>query len=185
MKFLKNYKYKNLTLVFLNILIAISLSRFDFLSDLFLKLGHLALVGPFIAGILFVSTFTAAIGIVILLDLAKTLSSFQIALVAGAGAVVGDFLFFYFFKNNLLSEIRLIYNKLSGQHLTRTLHHKYLTWTLPIIGAFIIASPFPDEIGIGLMGLTRMKNYQFLLLSFALNSTGIFILVSAYSFLKT
>lgn len=185
MKRFKDFKYKNLTLVFLSILLAINLSRFDFMSQFLFNLGHFALIGPFIAGVLFVSTFTAAIGITILLDLAKTLSPLQIALIAGAGAVVGDFVFFHFFKSNLLSEIKYIYNKFGGQRLTVILHHRYLAWSLPLIGAFIIASPFPDEIGVSLMGLTRMKNYQFLLLSFALNSTGIFILVSTYSFLKT
>jgi uncharacterized membrane protein YdjX (TVP38/TMEM64 family) len=49
---------------------------------------------------------------------------------------------------------------------------------LPIIGALIIISPFPDEIGIGLMGLSKIKKWQFMLISFALNSLGIFIIVA-------
>jgi hypothetical protein len=54
----------------------------------------------------------------------------------------------------------------------------YFAWILPVLGAFIIASPFPDEIGIGLMGISRMKTWQFLLLAFVLNSTGIFFIVT-------
>ena len=185
MKWFRNYKYKNLTLLPLSILLAVNLYQFDFIGQFLFNLGHLALIGPFIAGILYISTLTATLGIIILLDLTKVLSPIQIAVVAGLGAVVGDFVFFRFFKNNLFSEIKPIYNKLGGERFTAILHHKYLTWTLPIIGAFIIASPFPDEIGIGLMGLTRIKNYQFAILSFVLNATGIFILVSAYAALKS
>jgi hypothetical protein len=138
-------------------------------------------IGPLIAGILFVSTFTAALGILILLDLAKVLSPLEIAIIAGIGATIGDFAIFRFFKNNLLGEIKLIYYKLRGEHLTKILHHKYLGWILPVIGAIIIASPFPDEIGIGLLGISKIKNYQFIVLSFILDAVGIFLLVSASS----
>lgn len=184
MKLFKNYKYKNLTLFLFSILLAINLSKVDFLNQTLFNLGHLTLIGPFIAGILFVSAFTAALGILILLDLAKTLSPLQIALIAGLGGTIGDFAIFRFFKNNLLSEIKPIYNKFGGKHLTNMLHHKYLSWTLPVIGAIIIASPMPDEIGVSLMGLTRIKTYQFLLLSFILDTTGIFLLLSAYLLFK-
>jgi len=37
------------------------------------------------------------------------------------------------------------------------LYLKYLSWSLPVIGAVIIASPFPDELGISLMGFSKMK----------------------------
>ena len=180
MKLFKNYKYKNLTILLLGTLIAIILSRVDFLNQFLLNLGHIEFIGSFVAGILFVSTFTAALGILILFDLAKTLSPLEIALIAGLGAAVGDFAFFRFFKGNLLPEIIPIYNSLGGQHITKILHHKYLSWTLPVIGAIIIASPLPDEVGISLMGLTRIKTYQFVVLSLILDVTGIFLLLWAY-----
>jgi hypothetical protein len=185
MNFIKNYKYKNLTLFFVSILIAINLYRFDFFNQFLFSLGHLAFIGPLIAGILFVSVFTTALGILILLDLTKVLSPLQIALIAGLGAVIGDFAIFSFFKNNLLGEIKLVYHKLGGEHLTKILRHKYLDWTLPLIGAIIIASPFPDELGISLMGISKIKNYQFIILSFTLNAGGIFLFVSSYSLLRS
>lgn len=180
MKFFKNYRYKNLTLFLLSILLAIILSRFDLLGKILFNLGHLTLIGPIIAGILFVSTSTAALGILILFDLTKTISPFEIALIAGLGAMIGDLAFFRFFKGNLLSEITPIYNSLGGRHITKMLHHKYLSWTLPVIGAIIIASPLPDEVGVSLMGLTKIKSYQFMLLSLVLDITGIFLLISVY-----
>lgn len=184
MKWFKNYKYKGLTLIAISILLTIILSRFDFLSPIFFNLGHMAFVGPFVAGILYVSASTAALGILILLDLTKTLSPIEIAVIAGIGGAVADFVLFRFFKGSLLSEITPIYNRLGGQHLTRIMHHKYLRWSLPIVGAIIIASPFPDEIGISLMGLTKIKNYQFVILSLVLDITGVFLLVSAFLLLK-
>jgi len=83
-----------------------------------------------------------------------------------------------------MKEIAPIYSRLGGQHLTKLMRHRFLRWSLPIIGAFIIASPFPDEIGVALMGLSKIKNYQFVLLSLLLDIGGVFLLVSAFSLIK-
>lgn len=181
MKWFRNYKYKGLTLIFISILLTIFLSKYNFLNQFLFDIRHTPFLGSFIAGILYVSASTAALGILMLSDLSKTLHPIEIAIIAGLGGALADFVLFRFFKGYLISEITPIYNKLGGKHLTKLMYHKYLRWSLPIIGAIIIASPFPDEIGISLMGLTRIKNYQFIILSFALNITGVFLLVYAFS----
>lgn len=184
MKWFKNYKYKGLTLIFISILLTIFLSKYNFLNDGLFNLKHTPLLGSFIAGILYVSASTAALGILMLSDLAKTLSPIEIAIIAGLGGAVADFVLFRFFKGDLVSEITPIYNRLGGKHLTKLMYHKYFRWSLPIVGAVIIASPFPDEIGISLMGLSKIKSYQFVLLSLALDIGGVFLLVSAFSLTK-
>jgi len=183
-KWLIDYKYKGLTLIFLSIVLTIFLSKYNFLNELLFNLRHTPFLGSFIAGILYVSASTAAFGIFMLSDLAKTLSPIEIAIIAGLGGVVADFALFRFFKGDLISEITPIYNRLGGKHLTRLMYHKYFRWSLPIVGAIIIASPFPDEIGISLMGLSKIKSYQFVLLSLVLDIGGVFLLVTAFSLIK-
>lgn len=117
-------------------------------------------------------------------DLSKTLYPIEIAIIAGIGAVTADFVIFRFFKGYLISEITPIYNRLGGKHLTKLMYHKYFRWSLPVIGMIIIASPVPDELGISLMGLTKINNLQFILLSLILNISGIFVLVYLFSILK-
>lgn len=117
-------------------------------------------------------------------DLSTTLHPIEIAIIAGLGGAVGDFVIFRFFRSNLIGEITPIYNRLGGRHLTRLMYHKYFRWGLPIVGAIIIASPFPDELGISLMGLSRIKNHQFVVLSFILDAVGIFLLASAFTLIK-
>lgn len=177
-------KYKNLTFLFLSLGIALLLSQYEPFHMFLLNLGNLGYIGAFIAGILFVSTFTVATGAVILLVLAETLSPIEIGIIAGAGAVIGDLTIFRFIKENLLEEIKPLYNRLGGAHLSAVLHTKYFTWTLPVIGALIIASPLPDEIGVSLMGISKMKTYQFLVLSFILNVVGIFLVISTSLLIK-
>ena len=185
MQYWLSWKYKNLTLVAISIIFAIILSRFEVFHSFLLNLGNFGYVGAFIAGILFVSTFTVATGVVILLVLAQNLSPIEIGIIAGLGAVVGDFTIFRFIKDNLAKELKLIYDHIDGDHhFKKVLHTKYFSWTLPVIGAIIIASPFPDEIGVSLMGISKMKTHQFILISFLLNAIGIFLVVSASAVLK-
>lgn len=184
MKWFKNYKYKGLTLIFISIFLTFFLSENNSLNQTILNVSTIPIIGSFIAGILYVSASTAPFGVFLLLGLSKTLPTVEIAIIAGLGGAVADFVLFRFFKGDLIGEITPIYNRLGGEHLTRLMHHKYFRWSLPIIGAIIIASPFPDELGVTLMGISKIKTYQFVLLSLILDIGGVFLLVSAFSLIK-
>lgn len=184
MEIWKSFRYKNLTLLVVSILFAFLLSHYEPFHVFLLNLGNLGYIGAFIAGILFVSTFTVATGAVILLVLAEKLSPIEIGIIAGLGAVVGDLIIFRFIKDNLLEEIIPFYNHFGGTHITAVLHSKYFSWTLPVIGALIIASPLPDEVGVSLMGISKMTTNKFIVISFLLNAIGIFLVVSASSIIK-
>jgi hypothetical protein len=180
----KSFRYKNLTFLILSLIFALFLSQFEQFHSFLLQLGSYGFVGAFLAGILFVSTFTVATGAIILIILAERLSPIEIGIIAGLGAMVGDLIIFRFIKDNLIQEVLPIYNRLGGKHVSAILHTKYFSWTLPVLGALIIASPLPDEIGVSLIGISKMKNYQFFILSFVLNAFGIFLVVSASAVFK-
>ena len=179
------WRYKNLTFVVFGILITIVLSRIDVFHSFLLHLGSFGYIGAFIAGMFFVSTFTVATSALILFILAETLSPLEIGLIAGLGAVVGDVFIFRLVKDNLTNEIENIYNHMDRKkHLKKLFHSKYFNWMLPVLGSIIIASPLPDELGVSLMGIAKMNTLKFILLSYALNSIGIFLVVSASVFIK-
>lgn len=184
MQTVKSFKYKNLFLTFLGIFFAIILSRYEPFHIFLLNFKDYGYIGAFFAGMLFVSTFTFATGAIILLVFAEVLHPIELALIAGLGGVAGDFLIFRYIKNDLTNEIELIYKNIGGNHLSKVLHTKYFSWTLPVIGALIIASPVPDEIGVSLMGLSKMSIYKFLPIAFVLDFIGVFLIVSASLFIK-
>ena len=185
MRIWHDFRYKNITLFLISIIVAFIISRYEPLHNFLLSIGGLGYIGAFLAGILFVSTFTVATGAVILLVLAERLSSAEIGIIAGLGAVVGDLTIFRLIKDKLADELKDVYDHIDGNHhFRRVLHTKYFSWTLPVIGAMIIASPLPDEVGVSLMGISKMKTYQFLIISFILNATGIFLIVSASLVIK-
>jgi hypothetical protein len=179
------YHYKNLTYLTISIIVAFFLVNNQSFRNLLFQLGKIGYFGAFIGGILFVSTFTVSIGTVILFFLAESLNPLEIGVIAGLGAVLSDLTIFHFIRNRgLISEIKHFFDYFGGDKLSYLLHTKYFSWTLPVMGALIIASPLPDELGVGLMGISKMKTINFIFLSFILNSIGIFLIVSAATFLK-
>lgn len=142
------------------------------------SISSLGYAGSFISGLFFVSTFTVAPASIVLLKLSKIYSLILIAISAGLGAVIGDYIIFRFLKDNVFEEIKPIFMKLGGSYIERLLSTPYFGWLAPVLGAIIIASPFPDEIGVGLMGISKLKNWQFLIVSFLLNSIGILVIIT-------
>lgn len=179
------YHYKNLTYLAISFIIGIVLIRNELFHNFLITIGDLGYVGAFIGGALFVSTFTISIGAIVLALLAKSLHPLEIGVIAGCGAVFSDFVIFHFIRSKeLISEVKHFFDYFGGDKITHLLHSKYFSWTLPVIGAIIIASPLPDELGVGLMGISRMKTYQFIIVSFLLNSIGISLVITVSTLFK-
>lgn len=170
---------KNLVILVASIVAAAWLSRQEFFHVGLLSLGNLGYLGGFLGGLFFASSFTVAFSVVILATLAEELSPVSLSLLAGLGAMLGDFLVLRLFREEINKDLAPIYDQLGGGHLSKLLHTKYFSWTLPILGAVIIASPLPDEIGINLLAVGRMPTRKFLLLSYCLNTVGILIITTA------
>ncbi len=67
--------------------------------------------------------------------------------------------------------------KKEGKRLDRIFHLRFFRFFIPFIGALIIASPFPDEIGLAMMGIVKLEPKFLVPISFILNSIGILILL--------
>jgi hypothetical protein len=184
MQTFKSFRYKNILFAILGLIFAVILSRYEPFHEFLLNLQDFGYIGAFFAGLLFVSTFTFATGAIILLIFAERLNPIELALIAGLGGVVGDFLIFKYIKNDLKREIEEIYKSFGGSHISKLFHTKYFNWTLPFIGAALIASPIPDELGVSLMGISKMSTKKFLLIAFILDFIGVFLVISASNFIK-
>ena len=188
---LLSWKHKNLLVLILGIFLGVFLFNFEPFHKLLLGLGTYGYISAFVAGLLYDSTITVSTSIVILLVLAENLSKLEIALIAGLGAVIGDYLVFKFVKNSLLEEFRFIIESFEdgiGRKRVHTLKHlihsKYFNWMMPVVAAILIGTPFPNELAWGLMGTTKIKTYQVLLVSFTFNFAGIVLILTASNFVK-
>lgn len=70
----------------------------------------------------------------------------------------------------------LVKRKGEGKRLKAIMKVRYLRWFAFFIGGLIIASPFPDELGIALMGFSKMRILPFMIMSFIFNSLGILVI---------
>ncbi len=178
MKKSSRWRYKNTTLLVLSLVALFYVADTEVAHALIKQIGSYGYLGAVITGVFFVSTFTVAPASVVLFHLAQEFDPILIALCAGAGAAIGDLLIFRFLKDRVFDELTPLFRKFGNSHVSRVFKTPYFAWLLPVIGAIIIASPIPDEIGIGLMGLSKIRFWQFMLLAFVLNAAGIFIVVS-------
>lgn len=178
------WKYKNLLIGFLGVIFAFFLSIYEPFTALLLSMGTAGYVGAFFAGSLYTLSFTIPTSILMLSILSQNLSPLEVGIIGGLGAVITDFTIFRYIRDDLISEIKPLYDRFGGDHVSHVFHSKYFHWTLPFIGALIIASPLPDELGVTLLGISKMKTLEFLPISFAMNSVGIFIIVSASSIFR-
>lgn len=173
-------KYHALLITLTGIAVAIILSQTPQFHSSIISLAGLSYIGALILGIFFVSTFTVATSIIALVYLSEALNPLYIAFFAGTGALIGDYLIFRFVRNSLTSELQALLDKIPyfrRHHLTKLIHHKHLAWFMPFIGALIIASPFPDEVGVSLLGVSKINPWRFAFVSFVLNAGGIYILL--------
>ena len=136
-------------------------------------------MGAFLTGIFFVSTFTVAPAAVVLFHLADKLHPVEVSLLAGLGAMIGDYVIFRFMKDKIFEEMAPIFQKLHKNYFRTIFKSPYFSWLLPVIGAAIIASPIPDEAGVSMLGLSKIRPWQFFIVTFTLNTIGIFLIVTA------
>ena len=169
--------YKGFLSLGTGILLAFFLSRNPIFNALLLRMGSFGYQGAFIAGLFFVSTLTIATAVLMLIALSHALPPVTLSIFAACGATLGNYLIFLVIKKHIIHPLRLLRKRSRGEKHHRQLNH-FGHLLLPFLGALIIASPLPDELGILLLSIYKMKTYQFVFISFLLKMTGIYLLVS-------
>ena len=171
------WKYRNTALLFLSLVVLFFVADTQIAHALIKEIGSYGYLGAFVVGIFFVSTFTIAPAMIVLFHLAQDFNPWLIALCAGSGGVIGDLIIFKFLKDGVFDELRPIFRKLGGARLRALMKTPLFAWSAPVLGAIIITSPFPDELGIALMGLSHIKLWQFIMVVFVLDVLGILFIV--------
>jgi len=165
---------RNFFLITVSFYVAFELYRTGIIEQWVVLASPHIIPGSFIAGALFTSLFTVAPASVVLAEIGHVSSPWLVATIGAAGAVVGDLFLFLFVRNAIAQQTPLFLNNSQRRYLRRVFRHPFLHWLLPLCGVIIIASPFPDELGLALMGLSRMRTSWFVPISYAMNFIGIF-----------
>jgi hypothetical protein len=175
---LPKIKYPKFLLLILTFVIAYVLfigRDLLFLQQALLGLGYL---GSFFAGIFFVCGFTAAPATAILLIIAKQQNIIVSCLVGGIGSVIGDLIIFKSIRHSFHDEIDELSKEEISLQIGRSIPSSLKKYLAVIFAGIIIASPLPDEIGVSLLAIaTKISQKKFIVLSYVLNTIGIFIVL--------
>jgi hypothetical protein len=167
----------DLSIIVLSILIAVLLVKTNILSDILNSASGVNTFGSLIAGMFFTSVFTTAPAVVTLGEIAHNNSIFLTAFWGAIGAVIGDLIIFQFIRDELSEHLVIILKHNSLWKRVRVLFKlKYFRWLTFMLGGLILASPFPDELAVSLLGFAKMKNSTFVLISLAFNFLGILLI---------
>ena len=169
-----NHILQDIAIIVLSVLVAMLLVRTDALANLLLGTENLGVGGAFIAGLFFTSIFTTAPAIAALGEISLLQGIVSTALFGALGCVMGDLIIFRFVRDRFSEHVTEI---LSHESIWRRFHllfkRRFFRWITFFVGGFILASPLPDELGIAVLGFSKMRVKYFVLLSFAFNFFGI------------
>jgi uncharacterized membrane protein YdjX (TVP38/TMEM64 family) len=167
--------HRDLLIIAAGVAFSIWLSQSGLLADGLSHAGERAALASLVAGAFFTSVFTIAPATAVLAALAGTFPPLTIAFWGALGAMFADALLFLFVRDVFADDLREFLRR-HHVRLTPLPHFGFLRWLYPLLGALIIASPLPDELGLALLGLTKTKLAVLLPLAFAMNFLGILAL---------
>ena len=173
MKRKNNSLVRDLIIIVFSVILAIILVRAGTLNFLLISTREIGFLSSFMAGIFFVSVFSVAPATVVLAEIAKSTPVLWVAFFGGMGALVGDLVIFHFIKDRLAEDISYLIEKNGSKRLFEIFRIRLFRWLIPFLGALVVASPLPDELGLMMMGFSKMKTSLFIPLSFILNFLGI------------
>ncbi|MBI2314533.1 hypothetical protein HYU93_00515 [Candidatus Daviesbacteria bacterium] len=130
-----------------------------------------------LAGMFYTSFLTSPIALAMLIVLAEENNPILTALLAGFGAALGDFLIVRFFRAEISSDLKQVSKGFQLQKINTFLQKAHLGFLVPVLGAFIVASPIPDEIGLLMLGVSHLKYREIAILTYILNTAGILLIV--------
>jgi len=166
---------KDSSFIILSIALAIVIGRLDLIEKLLSLSENVRVIGAFVGGLFFTSVFTTAPAIIFLGEIGQVEPILVVALIGAAGAVCGDILLFHLFKNHVAKDVDTLIGLSKNNLLKNILHNRAFRWVGILVGALIISS-LPDELGIALMGLTKMEVKSFIPVSFTFNFFGIYLI---------
>lgn len=134
-----------------------------------------ALIPELLAGAMYTSVLTTPLAVALFFIIGRYNDPLYIALVAATTAMVVDLTILKFFRYLVFGKRSPIAQNPTFRQMLKALRSWHIfAIAAPVLGALIIASPFPDELGIVLLGLSRLKSLQIGFISYLLNALGIY-----------
>ncbi len=166
---------RDMFFILLSVIIALLIIRLGVIKNIVSLADEASILASFLSGIFFTSAFTLAPASVALVEISQNASPVLVAFWGAIGAVVGDLVLFLFIRDRFSDDLMEVLHRYHDKKLTAFFHRKFFKWLSPIIGACIIASPLPDEMGVALLGAAKIRTSLLIGISFVMNFIGVLL----------
>jgi len=147
------------------VLIIIQPDNFRIIENFIANLGQYGLLGIFLTGAAYTTSFTSPLAAVATYAFGEFYSPLIIAGIGAFGSLVIDIMMYKLFR------------KVMGNHtkvrIARLPEHKLMQNFYPLIGWLIIASPLPDELGVAFLSVFEGDFKKFVMISYTANFIGL------------
>ena len=168
---------KDFVVIAISVIVAIIFIKLNILEEVLNTTKDFFFLNSFVAGLFLTSVFTTAPAIVALGKIAQLSQSvIPMTIFGGLGALCGNLITFYFIKDRLMRDVTYLINSSGNNKLKHIFKLKFFRWLTFFLGALIIVSPLPDELGLVMIGLSKTKNSLLIPVSFLFNLLGILII---------
>jgi len=171
---------RDILIVIASISFAIFLAHEDIVPRLLAISGFLP-IEAFVAGFFFTSLLTLAPATVAFAEMAHVAPLLQMAAWGAAGAVVGDLVLFLIVRDVVSDDVLHLLRGSWGKKTKALFRTPLLSWAVPVMGALVIASPLPDEVGLAMLGLSKTHLRFLIPVSYCMNFVGIYLVGWAIS----
>ncbi|MEW5996603.1 MAG: hypothetical protein AB1657_03345 [Candidatus Micrarchaeota archaeon] len=140
------------------------------LQSFILSLHEFEYPGAFIAGLFYSYGMTTPFAIAVFAMMAGNMNPFLLAALGASGAVASDLLMLGAFSGEVGKELRIT-RKVSFRIPEAKSFPGRLA--LYLLGGFVLMSPLPDEVGVVILGISRIQAWKFAVLSFVSKFAGV------------
>lgn len=141
--------------------------------------SEVSLAGSFVSGMFYTSLLTSTPAAVALVGLGAQVAAWKIAVIGALGVVCGDVLIFRFIRSTVVQDITRAMCSARVRRLGTTLSKGSFRWIVPVVGGLVLASPLPDELGLLMLGASKISQHYLFPIVYVINVAGIFFLVTA------
>lgn len=157
-------------IIFISVVIGLILFSEGWINTALNQTKNIPILQTIVAGALFVSAFTIGPGGVALAEIAAYKSALFVAFWGALGSSLIDVSLFFLIRKSLTKRDRQ--KKLTKLWLFRKKSAWFYRIT-PLLGALIIASPLPDELGLSILGMSRAHVVTVCILIAIFNFAGV------------
>ncbi|MBI2024842.1 MAG: hypothetical protein HYT03_02025 [Candidatus Harrisonbacteria bacterium] len=176
---IKHHLIRNFIVFAASVVLAVVFVRSGLVEDLLIYIHDFYILGALVAGFFLAFVLTVGPAAATLIGIGENVPVVLIALIGALGSVVANLALFQFVKKEISDDFIAYFESTRMKPLAEFLKLQAVRWILPIIGAIIVASPLPDEIGLAMIGVSKIKTIIFVPVMYLLHFFGILVIVSA------